>query len=92
MCTFETGSVRMTSHCLCTKEINTISGNFHFCKFETQIKAIIKSFLYCISMEITVLYFKLCVSNSSFTLANIRLLSDNLSIACDDNKHYTPKH
>jgi len=41
MFTFETGSVQMTSHCLCTKVINTISQNFNFYKFETQTKAII---------------------------------------------------
>jgi len=39
--TFETRSVGMMSHCLCTKVINTISRNFHFCKFETQTKAIL---------------------------------------------------
>ena len=55
-------------------------------------KAIIKLFLYCIRMEITVLYFKFCVHKSWFTVANICLPSDNLCIAYDDDKHYTPKH
>jgi hypothetical protein len=92
MWTFETGSVRMTSHCLYIKEINIISRNFHFCKFETQIKAIIKLFLYCIRMEITVLYFRHCIHKSWFTVANISLPSNNLCIAYDDDIHYTLNH
>ena len=43
-------------------------------------------------MEITVLYFKLCVHKSWFTVVNICLPSDNLYIAYDDDIHYTLNH
>ena len=56
----------MTS-CLCAKVVIYISWNFNLCDFKTLGYARIHyNVQYCIRMEITVLYFKLCGHKSWF--------------------------
>ena len=67
--TFYTGSLHMTSYCLCSKVVNNISRNFKLCDFLTQGYARIHfNVQYCIRMEIKIqiLYSDLLILNTSF--------------------------
>ena len=71
--TFYTGSLHMTSCCLCSKVVNNISRNFNCVIVRPRdMQEYILMFKYCIRMEINIqiLYSDLLILNTSFFKLN----------------------